>query len=81
MANLPTDAAKEWAESIENQMTKFMDYLRDLGVRGNEGETIGDLGHPHHRNDFPNQYTFPIPPGSRLREEEGWKMGASGRIR
>ena len=46
MANLP-DAEKEWAESIENQMTKFMDYLRDLGVRGNDGDTIGDLGHTH----------------------------------
>ena len=24
----------EWAESIEKQMTKFMDYLRELGVPG-----------------------------------------------
>lgn len=39
---------KEWAQSIENQMTKFMDYLRDLGVPGfgkkKAGSTNGASG-------------------------------------
>jgi len=52
MSNLTAMRSQEWAQSIENQMTKFMDYLRDLGVRGNEGETIGDLWATHQESSF-----------------------------